>query len=96
MNTANTTQVVSLLNKTEKSASEMTQGLSILGDGRMADGLIALWKNGQKNGIIEGVIGTSVVFTVGIGLYALAKNKMSEYQVKQVIGNACIDLVANK
>ena len=88
-------QVLALLNGTGKSAPEMTRGLSVLGDGSMADGLIALWENGQKNGIVKGVVGTSLLFTVGIGVYALAKNKIAEHQAKQAIRVACTTVEAD-
>ena len=54
MNSTNNPQVLALLNGAGKPAPEMTRGLSVLGDGNMADGLIALWKNGQRNGIVKG------------------------------------------
>ena len=89
MNGTNNPQVLALLNGAGKPAPEMTRGLSVLGDGSMADGLIALWENGQKNGIVKGTVVTSLAFTVGIGLYALAKNKIAEHKAKQAIKVAC-------
>ena len=89
MSNTNNQQVLALLNGAGKPAPEMTKGLSVLGDGNMADGLIALWENGQKNGIVKGTVVTSLVFTAGIGLYALAKNIIAEYQAKQAIKVAC-------
>lgn len=89
MTGTNNPQILALLNGSGKPAPVMTQGLSVLGDGSMADGLIALWENGQKNGIVKGAVGTSLVFTVGIGLYALAKNKIAGHQAKQDIRMAC-------
>ena len=47
MSNTNNQQVLALLNGAGKPAPEMTKGLSVLGDGNMADGLIALWENGQ-------------------------------------------------
>lgn len=89
MNLTNNSQVLNLLNGAGKPAPEMTQGLSVLGNGSMADGLIVLWKNGQKNGIAKGAVVTFLVFTVGIGLYALAKNKLAERKAEQAIRVAC-------
>lgn len=89
MNGTNNPQVLDLLNGARKPAPEMTRGLSVLGDGSMADGLIALWENGKKNGIAIGTVVTSLVFTVGIGLYAFAKNKIAERQAKQTIKEVC-------
>ena len=94
MNSTNNPQVLALLNGAGKPAPEMTRGLSVLGDGNMADGLIALWKNGQRNGIVKGAVGTSLMFTAGIGLYILAKNKIAERQAKQNIRDTCADVVA--
>lgn len=85
MNITNNPEVMALLNGVGKSAPEMTRNLSVLGDGSMAEGLIALWKNGQENGIVKGTVVTSLVFTVGIGLYALAKNKLAELNVERAI-----------
>ena len=87
MNISNDQQVLALLNGVKKTAPEMTRGLATLGKGSMSDGLIALWKSGQKNGII----GTTMVFTVGIGLYVLVKNKISEQQIKREIRIVCAD-----
>jgi len=89
MNGINNPQVMTLLDGAGKPAPIMTRSLSVLGDGSMSDGLIALWENGQKNGIVKGVVGTSLVFTVGIGLYTLAKNKIAESKVKQDIRMTC-------
>jgi len=96
MNGTNNSQVLELLNGAGKSAPEMTRGLSVLGDGSMADGLVALWENGQRNGIVKGAVGTSLIFTVGIGLYALAKNKIAEHQVKKSIREACAATVSEE
>lgn len=89
MNSTNNPEVLALLNGAGKSAPEMTRGLSVLGDGSMAEGLIALWKNGQKNGIVKGTVVTTLVFTVGISLYALAKNRLAELNVERTIRAAC-------
>lgn len=81
--------VQTLLEKTGKPAPVMTNGLAILGDGRMEDGLIALWKNGQMNGVVKGVTGTTIFFTLGIGLFSLVRNKLEEKRTKQAIEAAC-------
>lgn len=89
MNYSMNQQISALLDGVSKVASETTHGLARLGNGRMADGLIALWKDGQRNGLIRGAVGTSVVFTIGIGGFVLIKNKMAEIQAKQAIKAAC-------
>ena len=92
MELTNNAQVLDLLNGAGKPAPEMTRGLSVLGDGNMADGLVALWEDGQKNGIVRGVAGAALVFTAGIGLYALIKNVIAARKAKQVIKAACSEM----
>lgn len=89
MNSTNNHQVLSLLTETGKSAPEMTRGIAVLGNGNMEEGLIAIWENGQRNGIVKGTIGASLVFTAAIGIYALVKNTIAEHQAKQIIRVAC-------
>ena len=96
MNGTNTPQILTLLSQPGKTAAKMTHGLSVLGHGNMADGLICLWKNGQKNGIVKGIIGTSLVFTVGSVLYSFAKNKFTEYQAQQTLRLTCTTVEANE
>ena len=78
-------QVQTLLEAGGKAASEMTHDIAILGEGRMADGLIALYDAGRNSGIVQGVGITAVVFTVGIGAYVLIKNAVEEKRTKQAL-----------
>lgn len=89
MNGTNNQQVFSLLNGSGKPAPELTRGLAALGDGSMADGIIAIWNDGQKNGTVKGAVGASLVFTAAIGIYVLVRNKIAERQAKQIIRAAC-------
>ena len=89
MSSANNQQVLDLLKGAGKAAPEITHSLSQLGEGCMVDGLIALWENGQRNGVINGAIGATVVFTVGISVSILIKNKVTELRAKQAIMASC-------
>lgn len=78
-------QVIALLESAGNTAPEMTRKLAALGNGNMSTGLIALWKNGQQNGVVQGVAGTAMVFSAGIGIYALVKSRVSEARIRRAI-----------
>ena len=81
----NTYKIKNILNCTGKSAAEMTHSLSQLGDGNMSDGMVALWKDGQRNGVAKGAALATVVLTIAFGIRELVKNNISEAQTKQAI-----------
>lgn len=78
-------QIQSLLNGAGKAGSELTHGLSELGGGRMSDGLVNLWKDGQRNGTVKGATIATLTFTVAIGGYILIKNAIEEHQMKKAL-----------
>lgn len=90
--------VLAMLNEDGKSASEMTQNLCAL-RGNMADGFIALWEAGKKNGIHTAVDVFLILFSAaGITYWAydLYKNIIAEQKFKQNIRNTCITPSAEK
>ena len=80
-------QVIELLDCTGKTAPQMTHELAELGGGNMADGLVVLWDDGRQNGIVS----TTLVFAIGIGVYAFARNKITEIRTKRAIRAAAAE-----
>ncbi len=78
-------QIHTLLNGIGKAGPELTHGLSELGGGKMADGLVSLWKDGQHKGFVKGTTITTLAFTTIIGGYILIKNAIEEHQMKKAL-----------
>ena len=78
-------QIQALLNATGKTGPELTHGLRELGSGKMADGLVELWKAGQHNGVVKGATITTMLFTAAIGGFILIKNKIEDREMKRVL-----------
>ena len=78
-------QVKALLDGAGKAGPELTHGLSELGGGKMADGLVTLWKSGQKSGKVKGVTITTLAFSAVIGGYVLIKNAIEDRQMKKAL-----------
>lgn len=78
-------QIQALLDGTGKAGPELTHGLSELGGGKMADGLVELWKAGQHNGVVKGATITTLAFSAVIGGYILIKNAIEDRQMKKAL-----------
>lgn len=78
-------QIQTLLNGKGKAGPELTHSLSELGGGKMADGLVELWKAGQLNGVVKGATITTLLFTAAIGGFILIKNKIEDREMRQVL-----------
>lgn len=78
-------QIQALLDGTGKAGPELTHGLSELGGGKMADGLVELWEAGQHNGVVKGATITTLAFSAAIGGYILIKNAIEERQTKKAL-----------
>ena len=78
-------QVQALLDGAGKAGPKLTHGLSELGGGKMADGLVELWKAGQRNGVVKGATITTLAFSTVIGGYILIKNAIEEREIKKVL-----------
>ena len=78
-------QVKALLNGAGKAGPELTHSLSELGGGKMADGLVELWKSGQKSGIVKGATITTLAFSAVIGSYVLIKNAIEDRRMKKAL-----------
>ena len=85
MSDVSKSRILELLSSDGSSAAKMTHNLSQLGDGNMAKGMIALWKDGQRNGFTKGIAVTTIGFTVVLGIRELVKSNISEMQTKQAI-----------
>lgn len=77
--------VKELLNSTGKPGPEMTHNVSLLGDGNMADGFVALYRSGQMNGI---VIGAGVV-TALVATYKVGKAVVEGIKAKHRLRYSC-------
>ena len=86
-------QIENLLDGTGKAGPELTHGLSELGGGKMADGLVALWKSGQKSGMIKGATITTLAFSAVIGGYVLIKNAVKDRKMKRILKESEISAV---
>lgn len=69
----------------KKSGPDYTSGLSDLGNGRMEQGLINLWADGESNGITKGSVRTSMVIGACIGGCILIQKAIHKHRVKQAI-----------
>ena len=78
-------QIQALLDGAGKAGPELTHGLSELGGGKMADGLVELWKAGQHNGAVKGATITTLVFSAAIGGYILIKNAIEDRRIKKAL-----------
>lgn len=78
-------EVNALLDGAGKSGSELTHGLSKLGKGKMADGLVELWKAGHKSGFVKGAAVTGLAFSVAIGSYILIKHAIEDRRTKNAL-----------
>lgn len=78
-------QIQALLDGAGKAGPELTHGLSELGGGKMADGLVELWKAGQHNGAVKGATITTLVFSAAIGGYILIKNTIEDRRIKKAL-----------
>lgn len=78
-------QIQALLDGAGKAGPELTHGLSELGGGKMADGLVELWKAGQHNGVVKGATITTLAFSAVIGGYILIKNAIEDRQTRKAL-----------
>ena len=85
MGNAKELQIQTLLNGKGKAGPELTHSLRELGGGKMADGLVELWKAGQHNGAVKGATITTLLFTAAIGGFILIKNKIEDREMRRVL-----------
>lgn len=78
-------QIQALLDGAGKAGPELTHGLCSLGGGKMADGLVELWKAGQHNGVVKGAAITPLAFSAVIGGYILIKTAIEDRQMKKTL-----------
>lgn len=80
------------------SAPEMTHALYSLGGGDMGAGIIALWKAGQKNGMIKGASITAMIFSLGISVGILLRHRHYKNKfdmVERETADACLEFVTS-
>lgn len=80
------------------SAPDMTHALYSLGGGDMGAGIIALWKAGQKDGMIKGVSITTLIFSLGISVGMLLVHRHHEKKINMVgreTADACLEFTTS-
>lgn len=65
-------------------APDMTHALCSLGGGDMGRGIITLWNDGQRNGMIKGVSITTIIFSLGMGVGVILLHKYHKNMLSRV------------
>ena len=68
-------------------APDMTHDLYSLGKGDMGAGIVALWKAGQKAGVMKGACATALAFSIGIGVSTMLLSRFYQDRLKEVERN---------